>query len=98
MYSKPHFLDDLNYKNTRVKESVSNIEDMYDGQAYKDVENHFSTGASNITLTWNSDGVQVYNSTSFSLWPFFLVVNELPPHKRYLSENMLIGGIWCGLS
>jgi len=47
-----------------------------------------------ITLMWNTDGMQIFSSNTFSLWPFYLVVNELPPKKRFLSENLLIAGVW----
>ncbi|KAK3910293.1 Acetyl-coenzyme A carboxylase carboxyl transferase subunit alpha [Frankliniella fusca] len=50
-----------------------------------------------ITLTWNTDGVQIFKSNTYSLWPVYMVVNELPPEKRFLSENLLIAGLWGSL-
>jgi len=38
--------------------------------------------------------MQIFNSNSFSLWPFYLVINELPPQKRSLSENLIVAGVW----
>jgi len=32
----------------------------------------------NIYLTWNIGGLPVFSSSKFSLWPCYLVVNELP--------------------
>jgi hypothetical protein len=32
----------------------------------------------NVSFTWNTDGIPVFKSSKFSLWPFYLVINELP--------------------
>lgn len=94
LYERPDFVQDIKYKSTRVKENDNNIEDIYDGEIYKEAERSFLTSDTDLTFTWNTDGLQVFKSTSYSMWPWYLVVNELPPEKRYLSENMLIAGIW----
>ena len=31
----------------------------------------------------NTDGAQVFRSSSHTLWPVFFVINELPPALRY---------------
>lgn len=36
-----------------------------------------------FTVTWNTDGVPVYKSSAFSIWPLLLQVNELPIPDRY---------------
>ena len=43
-----------------------------------------------------SDGVPVFKSTKFGIWPVYLVVNELPPHLRFLRKNILLWGVWFG--
>lgn len=43
-----------------------------------------------------SDGVPVFKSTKFSIWPLYLAVNELPPNHRFLRKNMLLWGVWFG--
>ncbi|KAK3932736.1 Phosphoglycerate kinase, partial [Frankliniella fusca] len=98
MCNRPNFARDVEYRFNRVKENNSNLEDIYDGKAYKAAEQQFRAGETNLTLTWNTDGLQVFNSSLMSLWPFYFVINELPPNKRFLTENMLIGGIWCGVT
>jgi len=47
-----------------------------------------------LTVTWNADGVSLYESSNFDIWPFHFVINELPPSERYKTENMLLAGIW----
>lgn len=49
-----------------------------------------------FTLTMNTDGVPLYNSSSVSLWPVFLVINELQPSERFLMQNVIVWGIWQG--
>ena len=51
-----------------------------------------------ITFTWNTDGIPVFTSNTYSLWPFHLVINELSTEKRFLSENLIIGSIWGSLT
>ena len=38
----------------------------------------------NISLTLNTDGVAIFKSSKNSLWPVWLVINELPPTERYV--------------
>ncbi|KAK3921762.1 Nuclear distribution protein PAC1 [Frankliniella fusca] len=94
LYRRPGFLHDIQYRKRRTKQNPNNVEDVYDGELYKAAEQDILSELTNISLMWNTDGLQIFNSTSFSLWPWYFVVNELPPEKRYLSENMLIAGIW----
>ena len=40
----------------------------------------------NISVTINTDGVDdICQSTTYSLWPVFLTINELSPFQRYLT-------------
>ena len=56
----------------------------------------FMSNQNNITLTWNTDGVPLYKSSKLSIWPFFLVINELPYLQRFKRENMNLAGLWFG--
>jgi len=95
MYMRPGFLEDIQYKKTRVKVDRDNYEDVYDGKCYQEAEKDFLADSNNISFMWNTDGVQVFVSSLMSMWVYYLIINELPPHKRFLTENMLIAGIWC---
>ncbi|KAG8182604.1 hypothetical protein JTE90_021740 [Oedothorax gibbosus] len=44
----------------------------------------------------NTDGSPVYKSTKNSLWPIQFRINEFPPEKRFLSENLMSAGLWFG--
>lgn len=43
----------------------------------------------NISFTLNTDGVLIFKSSKFSIWPVYLMINELPFKTRTQSENML---------
>lgn len=70
--------------------------DIYDGQAYrKFVENlNPSERKSYITLTFNTDGAPVFESSSYSIWPIQIVVNEIPLHIR--SSKTILFAFWFG--
>ena len=84
--------DLLQYPVTRQKQTADAIEDIFDGRLYK---KHFEgdgflRGTSayekkrqvHLSLTINTDGVAVFRSSKFSIWPVYFVVNELPLNCR----------------
>ena len=92
--------DLLQYPVTRQKQTPDAIEDIFDGHLYKKHfgEDGFLKGTSahekqtqvHMSLTINTDGVAVFRSSKFSIWPVYFVVNELPPNCRYIIGNMLL--------
>ena len=53
--------------------------DIIDGGVYQDlVESGFLQDQCNISLTFNTDGIPVFRSSTFSFWPLHLIVNEFP--------------------
>lgn len=44
----------------------------------------------------NTDGVPVFKSSKVSIWPLYLVINELNYRKRMAYENMIFVGLWFG--
>ena len=36
-----------------------------------------------LSLMVNTDGVSIFRSSNYSLWPVYFVINELPPENRY---------------
>lgn len=46
----------------------------------------------------NTDGVKIFNIGKESLWPILLVQNFLPPNERYLNKNILLVGLYYGIS
>ena len=70
-----------------MKEAVRNpsvIADICDGRLYKAlVLPQSSVDTLSITLVLNTDGVAVFKSTNYSVWPILLMINELPFTERY---------------
>ncbi|XP_074612396.1 uncharacterized protein LOC141866757 [Acropora palmata] len=91
------FYEDLSYRFTRPK-TADCICDVYDGNQYHKL---FSKGGvlsdqNNLSLKVNTDGVPIFKSSGFSLWPIFFEINELPPKKRRQVNNLVMGGLWFG--
>lgn len=59
-------------------------------------DNGFLSNPANISLTWNTDGVVIFKSSKFNIWPFYFIVNELPYKERTNRENLILGGLWFG--
>jgi len=52
-----------------------------------------------FTVTFNTDGVRVFKSSSTnSMWPFFMHINEICPEQRLAVSNLMLGGLWFGKS
>ncbi|KAJ1531388.1 hypothetical protein ONE63_000069 [Megalurothrips usitatus] len=101
LFRRRHFYEDLQYRfKEDRKRHRDNIEDIYDGQVYKGFMDNggFLSDPKNISFMWYSDGIQVFKSSSFSIWPLCLVINELPYKKRTHPNNILLVGIWFGTS
>ena len=56
------------------------IRDVYDGEMYRKLSTFLSQPA-NVSLLLNTDGVSLFHSSTVSLWPIWLIVNELPSRK-----------------
>lgn len=73
----------------------NSICDVYDGQLYKDLFNSgFLSNRNNISFSMNTDGVSIFKSSSTSMWPVYLLINELPIKQRKARENTLFYGFW----
>ena len=52
------------------------IRDIQHGEKYREVGS-FLSHLGNLTLLMNTDGVQIFKSSSVSIWPIWVVINEL---------------------
>ena len=82
--------------NRNLQESLDSavVCDVTTSALYKELINEHNLGSNDISLTWNTDGIPVFNSSNFSIWPLQVSVNELPSHLR--SKNILLVGLWFG--
>lgn len=90
----------LEHRFIRIKKDSDNIEDIYDGELYRRHTgiNGILSDVKNISLMWNTDGIPVFKSSKFALWPLYLVINELPYKERISRDNMIFAGLWFGSS
>ena len=65
------------------------------GDGYKDPNiMKFLVKDENFSMTFSSDGVNIFNSSKDSLWPIFLSINEF--NFKCKSKPLLMQGIWFG--
>ena len=88
---RPNMLTSLQYRDTRVKLQENNIEDIYDGAAYRELEQNFLANRNNFSLTLWMDGVSVAKSSKATAVAILLILNELSPHAR--KKHMILGGV-----
>ncbi|KAL5013170.1 hypothetical protein ScPMuIL_007440 [Solemya velum] len=83
-----------------------NIEDVYDGILYKEhfyIDGYFrrhnadkNSPELHLSLQINNDGVAIFRSSKFGVWPVYAVINKLLPEARFTRENRIFLGLWYG--
>lgn len=66
------------------------IKDVWDGNLHREIFHKEKRPF--ISLTINTDGMQIFNSVSTSLWPIIVSVNNLPLTERFKLDNLIICG------
>ncbi|XP_060563105.1 uncharacterized protein LOC132722600 [Ruditapes philippinarum] len=89
----PGILEDINRQKDDQDEVLT---DICSGQLYKEKQSIMHPENLNLTVTLNTDGVNLYSSSKIELWPVFLVINELSPSLRFARENILLSVLWQG--
>lgn len=74
---------------TQRKRSMD-VSDITDSKAY----NELGLGQDDISVSWNTDGVPLYESSKCSIWPIQLQINELPLKERV--KKVVLAGLWFG--
>jgi len=100
LFSREDFKQGLKYRKERIKKCKDNIEDVYDSEQYKLLSDNggplSSENENNISFIFHTDGIPVFKSSKTSMWPIFLMVNELPYKMRKNRENIILCGLWFG--
>ncbi|XP_069470109.1 uncharacterized protein [Ambystoma mexicanum] len=97
MFSRKGFTENVrNYRfHHYMQKEKHEMKDVYDGELYLDLfERGFLNDPNSLSFAMNTDGVPVFKSSKVSMWPVYLIVNELPISQRKLRENVLLYGIW----
>lgn len=79
----------------QIKREENFISDIHDGYILKKIESEFRHSF-NLSLTLNTDGAKVFQSSTKALWPMQLIQNYLHPRIRFLSTNIIVVGLWFG--
>ncbi|XP_028517453.1 uncharacterized protein LOC110247556 isoform X1 [Exaiptasia diaphana] len=98
LFSRNGFYDLMSYREKRIKKQDNNIEDILDGTEYEKLKakGGFLSFKNHFSFMFNTDGVAIFRSSAFSIWPLYLQLNELPPHLRSNSKNVIFAGMWFG--
>lgn len=86
-----HNLTDRDVDTIRTSGTTSDVTSV---QLYKDLIIKHGLSGNDLTITWNTDGIPVFKSSTYSIWALQCMVNELPQHLR--SSNILMTGLWFG--
>lgn len=73
--------DAFQERHTETAETDGVIRDVYDGAHYQKHASFLSQPA-NISLLINTDGIAIFQSSKASLWPVWVMINELPKRLR----------------
>ena len=94
LFSRPGFHDSLLH---RFKWKSGSLRDIYDGRVYKELSgNGVLNSPDAISFLINTDGAPVFKSSKVSIWPVYLMINELPLIQRRKKENIIFAGLWFG--
>lgn len=96
LLQRPDIGTKIDHRFTRIKRNENNYEDIYDGQMYKQICNgKLLNDQDALSISFNCDGVPVFQSSNFSIWPLQAILNELPTKERI--ENIFLLGLWLNL-
>lgn len=56
--------------------------------------NGILSNENNSSFSLNTDGAPLFKSSSVSIWPVYMLVNELPISQRKRRQNALLYGVW----
>ena len=93
---QPYAAELLFSKANRQKMVADALEDVYDGDLYKAMEEGEGplSSPNNFTYNFNADGLKATKTSSVQVWPIYIRVNEVPMHAR--QKHMFLAGVWIG--
>ncbi len=53
----------------RISSSSSVFGDIFDGRLYRELDMHIQPDALRLSVVMNTDGVAVFKSSNYSMWP-----------------------------
>ena len=85
-----------------VNDPPETLRDITDGRIYRHFraavlqEQQLQVDQMTVTFCFNTDGVRVFKSNHYDIWPIYLSILELPESVRLLSQNMIMASTWHG--
>ncbi|XP_024873774.1 uncharacterized protein LOC112455816 [Temnothorax curvispinosus] len=70
------------------------LSDVTSRKVYRSMVENQVISDFDITLQWNTDGVNTFKSSKVSMCPILIAINELSYRVR--KDNILLAGLWCG--
>ena len=97
-YKREGFKDKVQHRHTRHRHNPNSYNDIYEGEVYTELNqnNGILADPHNISFTWYTDCISIYRSSKFSIWPLYLIINELPFDERTKKENIILAAMWFG--
>lgn len=77
-------------ENMKLRRIANGFSEIWNGLQYKIL----NLGKHDISCTFNTDGVALFNSSNFSLWPILYTVNEMSYSLR--RKNVCVAALWFG--
>lgn len=84
----------LSYRESALQNSDS-IRDVHDSVQFKLAQKKYPNMII-LSLTVNTDGAKMYNSTNDPIWPIQIYQNFLHPRNRYIPRNIMVVGLHSG--
>eukprot|EP00734_Pompholyxophrys_sp_LG126_P000290 Pompholyxophrys_sp_v1_NODE_90_length_2115_cov_23.848058.p1 type:complete len:650 gc:universal NODE_90_length_2115_cov_23.848058:2064-115(-) len=94
-FDDPNFNNLRHYKQHRVKRHDGNLEDIMDGDKWQQNANVYDS-LNQYVMGLSTDGVPLFNKSSMSMWPIWLVSYDLDPTIRYQRKYMILAGVSFG--
>lgn len=72
------------------------LSDIYDGLLYKRLfqNDGILSSPNNLSFSLNTDGAPLFKSSNISIWPVYMLINELPITQRKKRNYALFYGVW----
>lgn len=91
--SNANYFDYVTNKRSHKRGFVS---DIYDGKEYRKFLKSLDEvdKSQYATATFNTDGAPMFESSTSSMWPLYLMINEIPQNIR--TKELILFGVWVG--
>lgn len=79
-----------------VQQADEFLRDVYDGKNYRHFKKNLDPNDRNsfVSVTFNTDGAPLFESSAYSIWPIYIMLNELPFSVR--TSELIVVGLWFG--